>query len=200
MNHRSEAVRNALIKAMSDLLAERGAEVTLDDVATRAEVGRRTIFRYFATKDDLVAEAIAASLRTLVDAIPHREGRQVDEWLYDVARTVHAQNIRIAPAFLEGARRRRDIPGVAAFMDRPGRRRRYQRMETLAQEAWDASGGAGTVSSAIAESFTLHLSVFASEALQLHCRLDADHMAQLTVETLLALIHQHMAKPPAIRR
>ena len=63
-------------------------------------------------------------------------------------------------------------------------------MEVLANEAWSASGGRGRAPKSVAESFTLHLSVFASEALRFHCRHDVDQMARLTVTTLLALMHE----------
>jgi AcrR family transcriptional regulator len=195
LGHRGEAVRNALLNATSDLLVERGPDVTLEDIAERAEVGRRTIFRYFETKDHLIAHTIARFFRDLAARVPTREGRPLEAWLYDVARTIHEQNLRIAPAFIDGARRRREVPGVSMFLDRPGRRRFHQRMEALAQEAWLARHGDGAVPQPVAESFTLHLSVFASEALRLHCRLDAHRMADLTVDTLLALLDEHLRRP-----
>jgi AcrR family transcriptional regulator len=188
LNHRAAAVRTALLHATSELLLERGAEPTLEDVAERANVGRRTIFRYFSTKDDLIAEAIAADIREFAASVPERAGRDVEEWLEDVARLIHGHNLRIASGFLQLFLRRREIAGVAQFTGRPGRTRRHDRMQALAAEVWSARGGHGQVPESVADSFTLHLSVFASEALRFHCQADADHMARLTVETLLALL------------
>jgi AcrR family transcriptional regulator len=47
--------REALVAAAYALFAEKGyAGTTMDDVAARAGLSRRTAFRYFASKDDLV--------------------------------------------------------------------------------------------------------------------------------------------------
>jgi AcrR family transcriptional regulator len=188
LNHRAAAVRTALLHATSELLLEGGVEPTLEDVAERAKVGRRTIFRYFSTKDDLIAETIAASIREFAATIPERAGHRVDEWLEDVARLTHGHNLRIGSSYLHLVLRRREIAGIAQFTARPGRARRHDLMTNLATEVWLARGGQGQVPESVVNSFTLHLSVFASQALQFHCQADVDDMADLTVETLLALV------------
>ena len=58
-NHRER--RDALIEAAYALFAERGfAASSMDDIAARAGLSRRTAFRYFASKDDLVFPEQAA--------------------------------------------------------------------------------------------------------------------------------------------
>lgn len=198
-NPRADAVRRALVDATTALLFERGTDVTLDEIAERAKVGRRTIFRYFPSKDDIVARAIAEFFAAVVAAIPARDGRDVTAWLRDVATTMHEQNLRMAPAYLELVPRRREITGVTTFLDRPGRPRRQQLMHELAHEAWSASGGPATVPATIVNAFTLHLSVYGTEALRFHCRLDVNQMAELTVQALTALIRANVAERPPTR-
>ncbi len=48
-------VRHALIASALELFRERGFdETSIDDIAARANVSRRTFFRYFATKDEVI--------------------------------------------------------------------------------------------------------------------------------------------------
>lgn len=54
---RADAARNRrlLLAAAADEFAERGLDASVADIATRAGVGKGTVFRHFATKDDLIA-------------------------------------------------------------------------------------------------------------------------------------------------
>jgi AcrR family transcriptional regulator len=59
--------RDALVEAAYALFAEKGyAATTMDDVAARAGLSRRTAFRYFASKEDLVFPAHEERLASLV--------------------------------------------------------------------------------------------------------------------------------------
>jgi len=52
---KQQRARDEIIEAASDLFAERGyANVTVADIAERAEVGRTTFFRYFGDKQEVV--------------------------------------------------------------------------------------------------------------------------------------------------
>lgn len=54
---RADAARNrrALLTAAADEFAEHGLDASVADIARRAGVGKGTVFRHFATKDDLIA-------------------------------------------------------------------------------------------------------------------------------------------------
>jgi AcrR family transcriptional regulator len=47
-----------LLAAAADELAERGLDASVADIARRAGVGKGTVFRHFATKDDLIAAIV----------------------------------------------------------------------------------------------------------------------------------------------
>jgi AcrR family transcriptional regulator len=57
---RADAERNRrrLLDAAEEMFSERGLDVSVAEIAARAGVGRGTLFRNFATKDDLIAAIV----------------------------------------------------------------------------------------------------------------------------------------------
>ena len=60
---RSEKVRQAVGEATLAFLAEGQLAFTVVEVAARAGVGRRTVYRWWPTRDDLLIEALEAHVR-----------------------------------------------------------------------------------------------------------------------------------------
>ena len=86
------AVRAAL-DATSALLAERGTRGwTVEDVAERAGVGRATVYRRFARRDDLVAAAVA------------RDAQRFFATVSDSVRDIEPIDEKVIHGFLEGLR------------------------------------------------------------------------------------------------
>ena len=78
---RSDARRNRdkILAAASELFAQDGADLCVDEIARRAGVGHATVFRRFPTKDDLVLamfEDRLAEIATAAEAAAARE----DAW------------------------------------------------------------------------------------------------------------------------
>lgn len=70
-----QRVRDALAASALALFAERGYDaVTVDDVARRAGVSRRTFFRHFATKEDVVMERRRRQLGAFAALLEGRRG------------------------------------------------------------------------------------------------------------------------------
>ncbi len=67
---RADAARNraSLLAAAADEFAERGMEASVADIARRAGVGKGTVFRHFATKDDLIAAIVLDRIGELTAA------------------------------------------------------------------------------------------------------------------------------------
>jgi AcrR family transcriptional regulator len=58
---RSEEARIAVMEAADDLLVERGfAGVTIEGIAARAQVAKQTIYRWWASKTDILFDALVA--------------------------------------------------------------------------------------------------------------------------------------------
>ncbi|MEV7979643.1 helix-turn-helix domain-containing protein [Streptomyces sp. NPDC086519] len=85
--HRKDAARNydALIAAAREAFAERGADVSLEDVARRAGVGIGTLYRNFPTRRDLFesvyADEVNALCRAAVDLAELEPWQALTSWL-----------------------------------------------------------------------------------------------------------------------
>ncbi|MBS2013562.1 MAG: TetR family transcriptional regulator [Deltaproteobacteria bacterium] len=72
--------REALVVAAYELFEQRGyGATTMDDVASRAGLSRRTAFRYFATKEELVFPERDERLAALRELLVPREGETAFE-------------------------------------------------------------------------------------------------------------------------
>jgi len=78
---RSDARRNRekILAAASELFAQEGADVCVDEIARRAGVGHATVFRRFPTKDDLVLAMFEERLTAIAAAAEEAAGRE-DAW------------------------------------------------------------------------------------------------------------------------
>jgi AcrR family transcriptional regulator len=65
---RSDAARNRqlLLSAAARAFAEQGTDVSIAEIAQRAGIAKGTVFRHFATKDDLIAAIMAEMLDSLI--------------------------------------------------------------------------------------------------------------------------------------
>ena len=67
---KQDVVREALYDAAIDLFASNGFdETTVEEVAREAGVSRRTFFRYFESKDDLLAYSVVTYANVLAEAV-----------------------------------------------------------------------------------------------------------------------------------
>ena len=69
---KQQLVRDAIYDAAIELFAVKGFdETTVEEVAQAAGVSRRSFFRYFASKDDLLAQNVVISDLYLPQRSPH---------------------------------------------------------------------------------------------------------------------------------
>jgi AcrR family transcriptional regulator len=80
------AVRAELIEAAQDLFVAQGFEATtVDQIAVAVGMAKRTFFRYFPSKEDLVLGKYDATAERLVESL---EGRPLDEPVWSSLRRV----------------------------------------------------------------------------------------------------------------
>ncbi|GIG56069.1 hypothetical protein Lfu02_04410 [Longispora fulva] len=73
-DRKKERTRQALIDAATDLFESRGYdETTVADISAAADIGTRTFFSYFATKEELLFPRSDARIQAAVDTIADRQ-------------------------------------------------------------------------------------------------------------------------------
>lgn len=109
---RADAERNRrrILAAAGPLFAERGLDVSLDDIAEAAGVGIGTVYRRFADKDDLIDELFERRIRE-IEGIARDALAVEDPWLAfstflrEVSR-IHARDRGLKEALLSDERGR----------------------------------------------------------------------------------------------
>lgn len=127
--------RQAIVDAAAALIAETGGlRFTIDDLARRADVSRRTVFNHFASVDDIVAEVFGDVIGTLVASYeresatptagrgrgPGGEDDGRAQVFDELARAVRSTDLVAPMAFLTQSLRSHDehSPAIAAVLVR----------------------------------------------------------------------------------
>ena len=120
-------VRDQLGEAALHLLARQGfEETTVDQIVAAAGVSRRTFFRYFKSKEDVIVESVndmAATVRAELAARPAQENPEV------------AVRAAFAVAVEELAQKpEKTLPVTRLIFDTPALRRRFLENHSVLQE------------------------------------------------------------------
>lgn len=118
------AVREEVLRQAWNLFASQGFEATtIDQVVEAAGMSRRTFFRYFSGKDELLLERLLESGQSVADALARRPD---DESAWHALRAAFDVIVISAEANAEPARRLqlmlRDEPGVRSSLEEKHRR------------------------------------------------------------------------------
>ena len=101
-DHAREAIRDEVAKHAWTLFVTQGYEATtVDQIAEAAGMSRRTFFRYFAGKDELVLERLVASGNLIATAL---EGRPADEPAWPALRSAFAVTVALQEEHHEKSR------------------------------------------------------------------------------------------------
>ena len=155
-------IRARIVQGAATALAAGGFDTTVEDIAAAAGVGRRTVFRHFATHDEVLAAAVAEMIDNYERLMPGPPvpGADLETWLRETAVTFHDLNARLmGRAFWDLNVER---PGISP-VDRDRRRVGYATQ--IARYAWHAAGGAGRPPSWVVDAFALQVSGFATNCL-----------------------------------
>ncbi|MGA8726941.1 MAG: TetR/AcrR family transcriptional regulator [Acidimicrobiales bacterium] len=183
-----ERIRQATLAAM----ALHGFSATVDEVAELAGISPRTVYRHFATHDQLIAAGIREGLKAAGRPAPGSPSvdDDLDAWLADIAFEAHTKNATtVGAAFW-------DVLGPAPSASREieearalRRPTRMQWMNHLSAIAWSAAGGEGQPPPSVVATFALALSVVTFHALAA----DFDYGVEETARFGAAMIKDRLA-------
>jgi AcrR family transcriptional regulator len=122
------AVRDEVSKAAWLLFAQQGYEgTTVDEIAEAAGMSRRTFFRYFTGKEELVLDQLVKSAGAVADALGERP---VDESAWSALRAAFQVTVRIQEEHADTTRRLlrmlNDEPALRSVLSE--RRRRWEEL------------------------------------------------------------------------
>lgn len=186
-----------ILRATRRLLAREGLGVSVDAVAVEAELGRRTIFRHFATRDDLIARALSDSLgrfhSQVADAIS--ESSDIDEWLVDVVTQLHGSQRRAGMALWQlSASNDDDLSPPIARVNKHRRESRQVLTNSIADTAWKKAGGNGTAPRSVELAVALSISSFAVHSLNVDYGAGDDETVASVAAMLSAILKKELSR------
>jgi AcrR family transcriptional regulator len=187
-----ELARARIRQAAREVIARRGFDVTIEEISEVSGVSPRTIFRYFACRDQLIAAAVQEMVKTLVRPI---EGlpdptNDLDGWLEALSLEIHRRLANdLGQAFWD-LRKTNAEDKETLTQARIGQRHRVPGATTIATQAWSAAGGTGDPPKPLIKTFALYFSAFTTQALASDFGHTPEETAALTAQTLKTLLVQ----------
>ncbi len=179
------------------VVARRGFDATVAEIADISGVSARTIFRRYASHDQLIASTVKDMFeecgRGPVEGIP-RSSEDLDGWLEGIAGTIHTRNAEIiGDAFWDIHAPRYHASDIILELDAYRREYRTRGVRYLTARAWRAAGASGDPPDELVLAFALNFSVFATQALMIDFEQTPAEIGRLTADLLRSLLTRAVA-------
>lgn len=136
---KQSAAVDHVLTAARRFVIEHGLDATMDQLAVTSGVSRRTLFRMFGTRENLIARAFTAGMADYVQQLPEFSG-DVDSWLRATCDAIHRMNAVTGPGFWELTSRSR-LPAELAELEQSRRRDFNTQVLRVSRTLWNAGGG-----------------------------------------------------------
>lgn len=184
---REAAVEHVLTAARRFVLVN-GLDATMEQIALAAGVSRRTLFRLFGTREQLLASAFASGMANYRDELPVYDGDR-DEWLRATCEATHRMNAPVGPGFWE-LTSRTDLPPDLAATERKRRRNIRTTMVEIARVLWRASGGDGEPPEELGTAVAAHLSPHFTAAVVTDVGRDWQLASELAFDAIMSVVRR----------
>lgn len=188
-----KATVERILRAARHLVGNRGLDVTMDEIASAAGVGRRTLFRHFSSREALLAAAVESGVRAYGERLPAYGGGDWQAWLRSFCHATHRMNASYGPGYWELTTRRdlsRELSAVELRRDRA----RRSAMRRIAATLWSAAGGAGTTPSVVEATVAAHLSVHFTAAVTSDAGKDWSFAAESACVAIATTVEQAVSR------
>ena len=183
--------RDSVLDAVQPLLAAEGVDVTMDQLADAAGIGRRTLFRYFPSKEALVAAAVRRSYDRLLAEVfdAPTDGLGPEDTIRSVLRRTHEVAQRMGRAHWQVAAdpESHGELGEAVAARQQARARYVVRFTEL---LWRRAGRSGAPPRWLVDAFGLVESLFAFQALQRDLGRTGEEIVETTTTMMIAALHE----------
>jgi AcrR family transcriptional regulator len=206
-----DLTRARIRRAAMEVVAQRGFDATVEEIAHRCGVSPRTIFRHYVSHDQLIAVTVrdmfeACGLPRSIDQLddwikgltPSID--DLDRWLEYMSVTFHTRSASIfGAAFWDIHAPRPKTSEALAEIDVLRRENRLRGMRYLVDVVWQTAGGVGPPPEDLALAFALNLSVFTTQALMVDFDRTPAEIGALTADILKALTWRAVDRQNAVR-
>jgi AcrR family transcriptional regulator len=187
-----------------EVVARRGFDATVEEIARVSGVSPRTIFRHYTTQGGL----ILATVKDMFDACGHRpiEGLpspddDFDGWLEGLAVTIHTRNAQIlGQAFWDIHAPGLENSNPLAELTSVRRESRLSGVLYLVMLAWRTAGGEGDPPQELVSAFALNFSAFATQALMIDFDRTPAEIGALTADILQMFLSRCLQNQRSVRR
>jgi len=175
-----------------EVVAKRGFDATVDEIAQVSGVSPRTVFRHYSSHDRLIVNTVKdmweACGRRPIEGLP-TPTEDVNGWIEGLAVTIHTRNAEIlGDAFWDIHAPRHNASEVLDEVDTLRREFRIRGVNYLVKLAWQTAGGMGEPPEDLASAFALNFSAFTTQALMVDFEQSPEQIGALTADILKMLL------------
>ena len=195
-----ESARDRIRRAARVVVARRGFDATIEEIACEAGVSQRTVFRQYATRDALIVDAVKDMFEACgarpIPGLP-TPAEDFEGWIIGLARTIHTRNAEIIGQAFWDIHSEHSSP-VLAEVRTLREQYRVKGVRHLAEVAWSMVGGEGPPPDHLTWVFALQFSVFTTQALTVDFELTPSQIGDVTADLLLGALQRALAERTAV--